>query len=136
MVRDLLQGFVHEDWVAELDFSTLEQYPASYITEDLRLRENDIVWRMRHGGDWMYIYLIMEFQSQPDPWMAIRMLVYVGLLCQRLVKDEQVTQSGKLPPIFPLVLYNGKRAWRAAETTMELIEALPELAGLPPGSNA
>jgi len=25
MVRDLLQGFVHQDWVAELDFDTLER---------------------------------------------------------------------------------------------------------------
>jgi hypothetical protein len=49
----------------------------------------------------------MEFQSQPDPWMAMRMLVYVGLLYQELIKSKHFTDRGKLPPVFPLVLYNG-----------------------------
>jgi hypothetical protein len=37
MVRDLLKGFVHEEWVAELDFSTLERQNGSYISDDLRV---------------------------------------------------------------------------------------------------
>jgi hypothetical protein len=57
--------------------------------------------------------------------MAMRMLVYVGLLYQELIKGGHFSASGKLPPVFPLVLYNGERSWRAAEHTAELIEALP-----------
>jgi len=30
MVQDLLQGFVHEDWVADLDFATLERVNAHF----------------------------------------------------------------------------------------------------------
>jgi predicted transposase YdaD len=129
MVRDLLLGFVHEAWVSELDFSTLERVNTSYISEDLRRREDDIIWRVRRSDDqadgWLYIYLLMEFQSQPDPWMAMRMLVYVGLLYQELIKGKHFTKSGKLPPVFPLVLYNGEQAWKAAEHTAEMIEPLP-----------
>jgi hypothetical protein len=125
MVRDLLLGFVHETWVTELDFTTLERVNTSYISEDLRRREDDIIWRVRRADDWLYIYLLVEFQSQPDPWMAMRMLVYVGLLYQELIKGGHFTASGKLPPVFPLVLYNGEQSWRAAEHTAELIEALP-----------
>ena len=36
MVADLLRGFVHEDWVRDLDFSTLEKVPGSYVTPELR----------------------------------------------------------------------------------------------------
>ncbi|MEA2601517.1 MAG: hypothetical protein QOF89_2509 [Acidobacteriota bacterium] len=44
MVADLLRGFVHEDWIRELDFSTLERYPGSYTTRKLRSRrESDVV---------------------------------------------------------------------------------------------
>ncbi|OOC10173.1 hypothetical protein B1A74_07100 [Thioalkalivibrio halophilus] len=50
MVRDLLTGFVREDWVRELDFSTLEKVNGSYVTDELRDREDDIVWRVRWGG--------------------------------------------------------------------------------------
>jgi predicted transposase YdaD len=125
MVRDLLLGFVHEAWVAELDFSTLERVNTSYISEDLRRREDDIIWRVHRADGWLYIYLLVEFQSQPDPWMAMRMLVYVGLLYQELIKGGHLTASGKLPPVFPLVLYNGKQPWRGTEYTADLIEALP-----------
>ncbi len=44
MVADLLRGFVHEDWVGDLDFSTLEKVDASFVGDDLRFRESDLVW--------------------------------------------------------------------------------------------
>jgi predicted transposase YdaD len=47
LVADLLRGFVHEPWVAELDFSTLEKVNSSYISDDLRERADDVVWRVR-----------------------------------------------------------------------------------------
>ena len=31
---------------------------------------------------WVWVYLLLEFQSEPDPWMALRMMVYMGLLSQ------------------------------------------------------
>ncbi len=37
--------FVPDDWLHGLDFSTLEPYPGSYITEDFRNRADDVVWR-------------------------------------------------------------------------------------------
>jgi predicted transposase YdaD len=46
-VADLLRGFVHEDWVAQLDYTTLEKVSGSYVTDDLRDREDDIIWRIR-----------------------------------------------------------------------------------------
>ena len=49
MVRDLLTGFVREDWVAGLDFDTLEKMSGSYVSDDLREREDDVIWRIRFG---------------------------------------------------------------------------------------
>jgi Putative transposase, YhgA-like/Domain of unknown function (DUF4351) len=46
-VKQLLSGFVHEDWIAQLDFTTLENVNASYVTEDLKGRADDLVWRLR-----------------------------------------------------------------------------------------
>jgi len=55
MVADLLRGFVHEPWVEDADLSTLEHVSGSYVTDDLRDREDDIIWRVRlqssGGGD-------------------------------------------------------------------------------------
>ena len=65
-----------------------------------------MVWRVRWERDrWLYVYLLIEFQSTVDPYMALRVMVYVGLLYQDLVYNRQLTDADKLPPVLPLVLY-------------------------------
>jgi predicted transposase YdaD len=61
MVEDLMRGFVREAWVEHLDFSTLEKINTSYVSDDLRDREDDIVWRVRWKNQWLYVYLLLEF---------------------------------------------------------------------------
>ena len=55
MVRDLLTGFIHEDWVEDLDFGTLETVKNQFVTDDLRQREDDIIWRIRSREGWVYV---------------------------------------------------------------------------------
>jgi predicted transposase YdaD len=125
MMRDLLHGFVKEDWVAQLDFSTLEKVGGSYVTDDIRDREDDIIWRVRWGPEWLYIYVILEFQATVDSFMAVRIGGYVHLLYQDLIKNGTVKQSQNLPPILPIVLYNGKKPWTAATEIGDLIAPAP-----------
>ncbi len=125
MVEDLLRGFVREEWIKQLDFSTLERVSGSYVSDDLREREDDIVWRVRWGAEWLYVYLLIEFQSTVDRFMAVRIMVYLGLLYQDLIAGKQLTPTGRLPPVLPIVLYNGKPRWTAAEEIAELIETVP-----------
>ena len=105
MVEALLKGFVKEEWVKELDFTTLDKVNGSYVSDDLRGRADDIVWRVRWGEDWLYVYILMEFQSTVDPWMAVRIMTYVGLLYQDLIRSKQFVTHGpdgrKLPPVLP-----------------------------------
>ena len=94
MVADLLRGFVHEPWVGQLDLSSLEPVSGSYVSDNLREREEDIVWRARRGDGWIYVYLLLEFQSTVDRYMAVRLLTYVGLLYQDLIKAGATTAEG------------------------------------------
>ena len=128
MVEDLLRGFVREDWVARLDFGTLERVNGSFVSEDLKDRRNDVVWRLRWLGrdGWFYIYLLLEFQSTPEPFMAVRLLVYVGLLLQELIRTQRLKASDRLPPILPIVFYNGKRPWKAPLDLLALFASVPE----------
>ena len=114
LVADLLRGFVREDWVSGLDLDTLERPRESGISLDLREREDDLIWRVRWGEQWVYVYLLLEFQSTVDPMMAARMLTYVGLLYQDLVAAKAIPAGGPLPPVVSIVLYNGSQPWRAA----------------------
>lgn len=127
LVRDLIMGFIPDEWLQSLDYSTLEKVPGSYISEDFQQREDDIVWKVKVGGDWVYLYLLMEFQSSVDKYMALRMMVYIGLLYQDLIKRGEVLEDGRLPPILPIVLYNGSQKWTAVTNISELIPVVPGL---------
>jgi predicted transposase/invertase (TIGR01784 family) len=95
VVADLLTGFVNEDWVRAVDLSTLDRRSGSFISDDLRDREDDLIWRVRRGDEMAYVYLLLEFQSRADPWMALRLMVYIGMLYQELIKTGEVAVSGR-----------------------------------------
>ena len=71
MVADLIRGFVHEPWVKELDFETLESVSGSFVSEQFQKRENDVIWRVRFRGAWLYVYLLIEFQSTVERFMSL-----------------------------------------------------------------
>ena len=126
MVRDLLLGFVPEPWISQLNLNSFERVSGSYVGDDGDHRHSDMVWKVQLGEHWMYLYLLLEFQSRPDPWMALRMQVYVGLLYQDLVRRHELPQPGMLPPVFPLVLYGGVGAWSASKSLADLMAPMPD----------
>jgi hypothetical protein len=83
------------------------------------------VWKVRLRQTTLYVCLLFEFQSQPDAWMAARMLVYAGLLYQDLLKTPAALPEGRLPAVLPLVLYNGMPGWSAATTLGALQAPMP-----------
>jgi len=56
MMRDLLLGFVGHDWVRSADFASLCRVNGSYVSDDLRARHDDMVWKIRLRDEWFYIY--------------------------------------------------------------------------------
>jgi hypothetical protein len=123
MVRELLETFVGGDWVAEVDFDSLERVSDNYISDDLRARADDMVWRVRCGN--RHVYLLIEFQSRVDTFMAVRVMAYVALLYQDVIRTQQITADEGLPAILPVVLHNGSARWRAAEDLGSLLQPLP-----------
>jgi len=86
---------------------------------------DDIIWRVRFKDRWIYLYLLLEFQSTVDDWMPVRILTYLGLLYQDLINQGSIAAGEKLPPVLPIVLYNGKPRWHVATDINELIEPAP-----------
>lgn len=126
MVESLLRDFVPADFIEDLDFSTLERCSGSYVTDDLRERHDDIVWRIGwKKGAWCYVALVLEFQSTPDYWMALRTLSYTALLLLDLVKTGKVHEGEGLPPVFSIVIYNGGKAWKAPQEVAALFAPMP-----------
>ena len=114
MVEQLIRGFVPEDVAAGLDFTRMERVNAKFHARDGRRREGDLIWRVPTlSGEVVHIYLMLEFQSRSDWWMAIRVMVYVGLLWQHLIRELKLPPGSPLPPVLPVVLYNGEAPWNA-----------------------
>ena len=126
IVRDLLTAFLTVDWARALEVDAFERVNASYTSDHGKTRHEDVVWRARIGGDWVYVYILLEFQTRPDRWMALRMQVYVGLLYQDLVAQRRLAKHGKLPPVLPIVLYRGRRPWHAATELAQLMWQAPD----------
>jgi Putative transposase, YhgA-like len=137
LIRDLLLGFVPQHLVQLLDMSDLshfEKISCAYITDDLRPRDGDMVWRVRMKPtvglavelpSWAYVYVLSEFQSKNDPAMAVRILTYTGLLYQDLIKGGHC-KADDLPCVFPIVIYNGQAPWTAKHELKQLRPHTPK----------
>ena len=126
MIRDLLRDILGDAWVNLLDLSSAERVPSSFTSKRHQKRESDSIWRFRRkdNGEAVYVYILLEFQSRPDRYMAVRLMTYVGLFFEYLIAQSLLPKSGKLPLVIPVVVYNGIGPWGPALELSELIERL------------
>lgn len=122
MVRDLLMAFLEPLLLSELDLSQMVRQNVNYYAHTGHRRSGDIVWRIptRQGRD-IFLLLMLEFQSRVSWWMAVRIQVYSGLLYQQWIDAHKLGRGDLLPPILPIVLYNGTKPWDAPTETRPLI---------------
>ena len=129
MVEGLVREFAPRDVAAGLDFCGLQRVNAKFHPDrrSARRREADVIWRlpMRECRG-VQLYLLIEFQSGSDHWMAIRTGVYQGLLWQQVIVEQRLQAGARVPPLLLLVLYNGERRWKAAIETRDLIALSPD----------
>jgi len=124
MVEGLVREFAPRDVAAGLDFCRLQRVNAKFHPgrRSARRREADVIWRLPiREGRGVHLYLLIEFQSRSDHWMAIRTGVYQGLLWQQVIVEQRLQAGARVPPLLLLVLYNGERRWKAAGETGDLI---------------
>jgi hypothetical protein len=70
LVHDLLVEFVSVVRSDTLHLDTLQRVNGSYTSETGDARYEDMVWKVRLADRWLYVYLLLEFQSRSDDWMA------------------------------------------------------------------
>ena len=123
--RQLLETFVDQEWVHSLDFDKCEPLDKSFISEHYKETESDLIYKIQFHDREVYIYILIEFQSTVEPFMALRVLNYItNFYMDFLVNNRGVK---KLPAVFPIVLYNGESPWTAPVNLSALIEQNPPL---------
>ena len=71
---------------------------------------------------------MLEFQSTPDAYMAVRSSLYTLLFYESLTKkkNHHLMIDFKLPAVLPIVLYNGDAPWHYPAELFNLISLPPK----------
>jgi hypothetical protein len=128
MIQDLLRLMVDEPWVERLDLGSAEQVTASFVSRDHgnhKDRVSDIVWKFRRkDGQEPEVYILVELQSRPDPSMPVRFTAYASLFYQNLLADKPPAAWRNMPPVIPILVYNGGGPWNVSTDLDSVIRHL------------
>jgi len=108
--RHFLKNHMSEDIQKRFDLDTLQLEPATYIDKKLKKHYSDLVFSVRLVGyenQFARIYLLFEHKSSPDPLTGVQVLKYMALQWLEL-QEQHMLVDGKLPPIIPMVIYQGQ----------------------------
>ncbi|MEY4979259.1 MAG: hypothetical protein RLZZ352_1529 [Pseudomonadota bacterium] len=127
LVQELLEVFAPPGVSELLDYTTLRLESGNYVTPAMKPRSDDVVWSVELRGERIYLYILLEFQSTQDPSMPVRMLQYVAALYDHLLRSKTVSAAQGLPPVLPIVLYNGDARWEQSAELFDLIRPHPQV---------
>ncbi|WP_270166207.1 Rpn family recombination-promoting nuclease/putative transposase [Paenibacillus sp. SYP-B4298] len=123
---ELLRTFVDNGWLKTVTEEEVEEIPHSFVLPDFKRKEADLVYRVKLNGQDVVFYLLLELQSSVDYRMAYRLLLYQVEIWRYLQHHEAYSPENRktfrLPPIVPLVLYNGQQSWTAKREFRQLLE--------------
>jgi predicted transposase/invertase (TIGR01784 family) len=123
----LLKSFLKQSWVQNIDEDSIERIDKSFILQDFKGKEADIIYKVRIDGKEVFFYILLELQSTVDYQMPYRLLQYMLEIWRAILKDTGEKAYKRkdfgLPAIIPCVLYNGKYNWTAPISFKEMLIA-------------
>ena len=127
-----LQTHLPEAVSQALNWSTLKLLEGSFVDEDLRESEADLLYEVEHvsGETVLWVYVLLEHQSTPDRWMRLRLLKYCCRIWDLSFRD--FPDQRDLRAIVPLVFYQGARSWSYSSEFADLFaESVRHWPGVP-----
>ena len=132
-VRGLLE-IVAGELVELIDFSQLAQINRSFIPDNLRAQESDLVFSVplhsESETDELLIYILIEHQSTVDITMGFRVLFYMVQIWdsqRREWESDNVPKSQwRFRPILPIVFYTGEQRW-STPLTLNAVMDIPDV---------
>jgi predicted transposase/invertase (TIGR01784 family) len=128
VAAEFFQDALPEALVENINWNSLVLEPASFVDEEFQSSASDLLFSAQMGDDAALLYCLFEHQSTPDARMPLRLLGYVTRILQRAVSRGEA-EPDQLPPIIPVVLFQGPRSW---QPSTRFIDALKVPGGLLP----
>lgn len=90
----------------------IEKYNSSFINQYFKSEEADVIYKKKDED----IFFLIEHQSKIDYSMAYRILNYNMAIIRSAIKLKKLKNKNyKMPMVYPIVLYTGKRKWNAKQ---------------------
>ena len=110
VAREFFEVNLPQDILSQVDLSTLKQEKENYFDNTLGHGIVDILYSVNFGEDKGYLVLLVEHQTTQDYKMPLRIMKYVLRICDDHLNKQP---EGKIPLIYPILFYGGKRKYTA-----------------------
>lgn len=88
----------------------IEKYTSSYISDELRNSESDVVYKLKNEN----VFFLIEHQTKIDYSMPYRILKYeLNVIDSVSIDNKYIGKEYKYSLVIPIVLYTGKEKWDA-----------------------
>ena len=94
-----------------LDYTTLRLESGNHVTPAMKPRADDLVWSVELQGGGFISICCWSF-NPPRRHHADAHAAHVAALYDHLLRSKAVDIADGLPPVLPIVLYNGDARWR------------------------
>ncbi|MBS0350785.1 MAG: Rpn family recombination-promoting nuclease/putative transposase [Proteobacteria bacterium] len=108
VAHEFLSAHLPSEILTRINVQQVKMENHSFIDATYQETEADVIFSVPMKGGKGYIYLLLEHQSEIDPMIAFRLLVYRVRLMERHLKQYP---DQPLPLIYSMVVYNGEQLW-------------------------
>jgi len=118
--KEFLDAYLPQDVKERVDLDSIKVEKESFVEDKLKNSICDVLFSVKSIDGDAYIYVLVEHQSKPHHFMPLRLFKYMINIC-----DQYLTKHPKakiLPPIYPMVFYNGKQKYNSPRNLWELFE--------------
>ena len=140
VAQEFLQNYLSEKIVKQLDLSTLNLEKESFISNELKSSQADLLFSVKTiDKKIVFIYILLEHKSYIDRWVMLQLLGYIVKICERQreinrLKRQQIKEQNQLDgkpentdidteylePVIPVIIYHGKAKWGEQKTLSSL----------------
>jgi predicted transposase YdaD len=97
--------------VRQIDFSTLEPLPGSFVDEQMRGSHADLLYAVQCAGRETRLYVLFEHKSEVDRWTLLQLLRYMVRIWEQCLVQKPPPST--LPPIVPVIVHHSETGWTA-----------------------
>ncbi|EMK25335.1 Rpn family recombination-promoting nuclease/putative transposase [Leptospira kirschneri] len=105
-----------------LDLEKLELSESSFVSEELKSEQTDLLFRIPlRSGNQASVYILFEHKSYLDNAIYIQLLGYLSEIYR-----SQQRNSEKLSVVIPFVFYHGEKEWKLGENFLHQFKITKE----------